>query len=336
MGRRFSEITGIRQPKDLLAPGTRTKDTLKGISQGITGGSSMDTGGGGRLAPPDPMQQMIDTAPDYLEDMYGGTYDPNKFGYDRQDFDIDSITGYDPTKLGGEGFEIGGYDVAQRGGLQGYDPTQIDAMNFDPYRRNKLQDVSATSASGQASAEGALARTGGMSAADRMALASQFNRDKIAGRSQSLGQTDELEAANRFQTQMENARAQTGADRYLAGQENLGMFTDQRLMTDANRYGSDAQNRAAEINAAAQTTADQRRGEAQDQLRMQNTSDANAYARANAERRYREQGDLYGGKRDEWMTRGQIMSGNPNLDYGPPRDQIDYSKPQQPATSLYR
>ena len=243
--------------------------------------------------------------------MYGGSYDPNKFGYDREDYDVDGIQGYDVARLGGDGFELSGYDIGQRGDLQGYDPTQVDAMNFDPYRRNNLQDVNAASASGQASAEGAMARSGGMSASDRMAMASQFNRDKIAGRSQTLGQTDELEAANRFQTQTENARAQTGADRYLAGQENQGMFTDQRMQTEANRYDSDTNNQAASWNAAQANTAAQELNAAQNAARFSNTDNRNAYSRDEAARRYKERGDLYGGKRDEWFTKGQLMSGNP-------------------------
>lgn len=254
--------------------------------------------------PVDPMQEMIWSQPAYEESVYGeGGYDPEKFGYGREDYDVGSITGYD----------VGGYDVAQRGGLQGYDPTQVEAMNFDPYRRNKLQDVSATSASGLASAQGNLARTGGMSASDRMAMASQFNRDKIAGRSQSLGQTDELEAANRFQVGRENAQAQTGADRYLAGQENLGMFTDQRMQTDANRYLAGAENTAA-----------QELNQAQNVARMGNVDSRNAYQRAQAERRYGEAQDLYGGRKDDWTTRGQVMSGNPGLDYGERKEPVQY------------
>jgi hypothetical protein len=166
-----------------------------------------------------------------------------------------------------------------------------------------------------------------------MAMASQFNRDKIAGRSQVLGQSDELEAGNRFQVGMENARAQTGADKYLAGQENLGMFADQRLQTDANRYESDIGNRAAEINAAAQTESDRRRGELQDEIRMQNVLDRNAYNKSEAERLYGESKDLYGGKVDDWTTRGQILSGNPNLEYGPKPSQPKKDIRQQPRDS---
>ncbi len=319
-----SKATGITKASDVLAPGTRGVDAARwwggnvAKARGGDGGGTIEVDADVRPTGNSAMQDMIYSQPNYEDTVYGeGGYDPGKFQYSREDYDPSQIQGYDPTKLGGVGYEVGGYDVAQRGGLEGYDPTKVEAMNFDPYRRNNLQDVSAASASGQASAEGAMARSGGLSSSDRMAMASQFNRDKIAGRSQVLGQSDELEAGNIFQVGMENARSQTGADRYLAEQGNLGRFTDQRMQTDANRYGSDAQNRAAEINAAAQTTADQRRGEARDQLMMQNVQDRNAYNRADAERRYGEAGDLYGGRRDDWATKGQIMSGNPGLDYGP-------------------
>ena len=320
----FSDMTGLEKPEDLLSPGTATKkatlSSMRGAAKAFSGGKGGSISADADVRPTghSGMQEMLWNQPGYEDTVYGpGGYDPSKFGYEREDYDPNDIQGYDPTKLGGVGYEVGGYDVAERGGLQGYDPTEVQAMNFDPYRRNNLQDVSATSASGQASAEGALARSGGMSTADRMAMASQFNRDKIAGRSQVLGQTDELEAGNRFQVGMENARAQTGADKYLAGQQNQGMFTDQRLQTDANRYGSDASNRASEINAAAQTESDRRRGEMQDEVRMQNTTDQNAYNKSEAGRKYQESGDLYGGQVDDWTTRGQVLAGNPNLDYGP-------------------
>ncbi len=287
-------------------------------------------GGGGSVNSPGSEQQRAQTAPTtesakrnlqehvygrpkYGEGLYGqGGYDPDKFQYEREDYDPSQLEGYDISRLGsGQG-----YDVAQRGGLQGYDPTQVEAMNFDPYRRNNLQDVNAASASGLASAQGNLARTGGMSASDRMAMASQFNRDKISGRSQVLGQTDELEAGNRFQVGRENALAQTGADRYLAGQENQGLFADQRYGTERNRYGADVSNRNAELNASAQTTANQRIGEARDKLRMSNVQERNQLGRDNADRRYQEQTDLYSNTRAEYDSDGQLLSGNPDIDLG--------------------
>lgn len=319
MGNFWEEATNIRKPTDFLAPGRRTQDAARWSGKTLSGG------GGGQLSVDaevrptgnDAMQDMIWSQPSYEDTVYGkGGYDPGKFESIREDYDPSQIQGYDPTKLGGVGYELGGYDVAQRGGLEGYDPTKVDAMNFDPYRRNNLQDVSAASASGQASAEGAMARSGGLSSSDRMAMASQFNRDKISGRSQVLGQSDELEAGNRFQVGMENARAQTGADKYLSDQENKGMFMDQRLQTDANMYDANTLNRASEYNATAQTQADQRRGEARDQMMAQNVDGRNAWRQADAARRYGESGDLYGGRRDEWTTKGQLMSGNPGLDYG--------------------
>ncbi len=295
-----------------------TRDQEEGYSQGgvvnSPGAQQQQAANKAHTANADKnLQEHVYGRPTYGEGLYGaGGYDPSKFEYSRENYDPSQLEGYSISELGsGQG-----YDVAERGQLQGYAPTQIDTMNFDPYRRNNLQDVNAASASGQASAEGAMARSGGLSASDRMAMASQFNRDKISGRSQVLGQSDELEAGNIFQVGRENALAQTGADRYLAGQENQGMFADQRYATDRSRYGADTANRFSELNAAAQTTANQRLGEARDELRMQNVQDRNQLSRDNVDRRYQEQGDLYDNTRAEYDSDGQLLSGNPNIDLG--------------------
>lgn len=64
------------------------------------------------------------------------------------------------------------------------DVAQIDLMrpSFGAQRGAALADIDRQTASGLAGAQTQLAQSGGLSAADRMALASQFNRNKIMGR----------------------------------------------------------------------------------------------------------------------------------------------------------
>ena len=256
--------------------------------------------------------QHVASMPTYSDSMYGpGGYERNRYGTERTGYDLDAIEGYDVAQLGGEGYTLDSYKVADRADLTGYDPTKLQNMNFDPYRRNTLQDVSATSASGQASAEGALARTGGASASDRMALAAQFNRDKIAGRSQAMGKSDELEALNRYQVGNANATAQSEADRYFSEQENKGIFKDQELQTDVNRYDADTSNAAATWQAAQDTMRDRDLKTRRSDARMANTREQNQWNWDEQARRYKEQQDLYSTGQDEWKTKGQVMSGGP-------------------------
>jgi len=79
------------------------------------------------------------------------------------------------------------------------DPSSLSQLNltgqsFDPYRQQALADINAATSSGLAGAQTSLAQTGGLGAADRMALASRFNRDKIMGRQQALGKYAGMEA----------------------------------------------------------------------------------------------------------------------------------------------
>ena len=79
------------------------------------------------------------------------------------------------------------------------DPGQLQQLNlqgqdYSAARSQALGDVNRQSAAGLAGAQTQLAASGGLSAADRMALASQFNRDKIQGRQSALGQFAGLEA----------------------------------------------------------------------------------------------------------------------------------------------
>jgi hypothetical protein len=148
--------------------------------------------------------------------------------------------------------EAHGYDISGPQAQTVDSIKEMQAMNFDPYRRRALQDVEASSASGQATAESNLARSGGLSAADRMAMASQFNRERISGRQGALGKYDEMEARNIYdvdrtnvgaenqrryanqaaqqQAEMARAQMQTGASRYQASERNRLLGRNQDIM----------------------------------------------------------------------------------------------------------
>lgn len=206
------------------------------------------------------VSEHLEDIPQWEQDAWGeGGYDPDKYGYDAESYEFDEDAYYDPTKLGSEGYELG----------------YLEAQDFDPYRRNALQNVTATSASDQASAEGALARTGGLSASDRMAMASQFNRDKIEGRSQSLGKYDEMESSNL----------------YNVGKANVGI-----------------DNTAAEINAAAQTSRDKASSELAHETRNEEIKAANLRKKEDAARRYKEAVDKYENDYEIWAKEGEFMA----------------------------
>ena len=99
------------------------------------------------------------------------------------------------------GYEVNPYETA------GMDSMSMSAQNFNPYRRSALEDVGRTVNSAYQSAQDQLARTGGLSAADRMALASQMNRQKIEGRQGAMDQINMLESKNLYDTQAANVGA---------------------------------------------------------------------------------------------------------------------------------
>jgi len=227
-------------------------------------------------------------------------------GYDISRLDPDAQRGYsisslDPDKMRGydtKGYDTTGYDVDERGYQELGDLQMQDAMNFDPYRRNALQDIDASTASGQATAEGAMQRSGGLTAADRMAMASEFNRNKIQGRQGALGKYDEMEAQNLYQTNMANAdtanrgtlwgadqRVANEADRasqqnqqnaYLASQDNqqAKYLSDQQ--NQQNAYLANQQNQAMTQNTQAQPAANQYLAGQQNQANLYNAEQQTA------------------------------------------------------------
>ena len=94
-------------------------------------------------------------------------------------------------------------------GADAFQKIDLQGQSFDPYRQRALADIDAQTSAGLAGAQTQLAQTGGLSAADRAALASQFNRDKIMGRGSVLGRAAEMQAQSQAAadkaTQMFNA-----------------------------------------------------------------------------------------------------------------------------------
>lgn len=254
------------------------------------------------------IQNHLDNAPKREGSMYGDAgYNPEEFGYDRQDLGpVNDEDFYKVDQVGVDqlrGHEAVGADTT------GYDVNEMRNMNFDPYRQNALQGVAANSASAQKSAEGAMERSGGLTASDRMNMASRFNRDKIAGSSEARGKYDEMDAQSQFNVGNANQSAQNKQNEFLAGAENLASGN---LAAERNAAGNTltaAQNKQMNDNAAGRTTrnkdlyAEKRRvGEA-------NTTGANAKSKADADRRYKEKGDLYASEQDVWNQKGQFKSG---------------------------
>lgn len=104
---------------------------------------------------------------------YGAVPQQDPDAWMKSDIDMGKEFTVDPAKL-------------QRLNLRG--------QNFNPYRQQALSDINTQTASGLAGAQTNLAQTGGLGAADRMAMASRFNRDKIMGRQQALGKYAGMES----------------------------------------------------------------------------------------------------------------------------------------------
>lgn len=88
----------------------------------------------------------------------------------------------------------------QLGAINAVDPSQLSTINlqapsFGARQSQALSDIERQSASGLAGAQTSLAQSGGLSAADRMALASQFNRDKMMGRQGAMSKYAGMEEA---------------------------------------------------------------------------------------------------------------------------------------------
>ena len=142
------------------------------------------------------------------------------------------------------------------------DPSELTQLNLqgqsmDPYRQAALQDIEAGTASGLAGAETRLAQTGGLSAADRMQLASQFNRDKIMGRQSALGKFAGMEADSAAQAdranQMFNAQARNAlleANR-AARQQAAGFDRQERMLQ--RQLGASGQIADAQLREASKS-----------------------------------------------------------------------------------
>lgn len=114
----------------------------------------------------------------------------------------------------------------------------LQGQSFDPYRSQALGDINAQSSSGLASAQSGLAGSGGLGAADRMALASQFNRNKIQGRQGAIGKFAGMEADSA-------ASADKANQMFNAQAQNQNLYANQRAQqqADQNQFQADLANR---------------------------------------------------------------------------------------------
>ena len=120
-----------------------------------------------------------------------------------------------------------------------YDPTLIDTsqlqtMNpydYDPMRQEAMNQLAAQQAGGYQTALSQMAAGGGLTAADRMALASSFNRGRLGATGGMLGQLGTEEARNVWETEQANKEMLNKA--YL---QNLEM---QNLAQEANLQALD-------------------------------------------------------------------------------------------------
>jgi hypothetical protein len=315
VGKYFSNM-GARHVADALDIGGDTGKYMKG-DWGDVGRPGYDhaAASAGYV---DPYQQHVSNQPSYSDMITNdGSYqiqsiDPNQLsGYQIDKLDPSQLQGYEVDKIG-EG------DIANREYQELGDIEKVKAMSFDPYRRNALQDVDASSASGLASAQGDMARTGGLSAADRMALASQFNRDKIQGRQNALGKYDEMSAMNQYQTGLANANIANdatywGADQRVANEASrVGNLNDATLwnkgqQTLANQYKVGEQNSQRVRNQKLQTDANKYITGERNNAYVSNVDNQNNYAQDSATRKRQAELDAYNAKKDEWMKKGQIM-----------------------------
>lgn len=93
-----------------------------------------------------------------------------------------------------------------------YDPTLIDpyslhqaeAFDFDPMRQNTFNQLDAQNQSSLQSNFTNLAASGGLTAADRMALASSHNRNLLGSNAKAMGKFAELESKNIWETDQAN------------------------------------------------------------------------------------------------------------------------------------
>lgn len=125
--------------------------------------------------------------------------------------------------------------------------TQLDlkGQSFDPYRQQALSDINAQTASGLAGAQTNLAQTGGLGAADRMAMASRFNRDKIMGRQQALGKYAGMESQSA-------ADADRANQMFNAQAMNQNLYANQRARDLANERNLQERNLQRQLQASGQ------------------------------------------------------------------------------------
>lgn len=71
-------------------------------------------------------------------------------------------------------------------------------MDFNPMRQNAIGSVNAGVESSNSSTLGALARSGGLSAADRIGAGSEMAKQKSQGTASVMGKLNELQAKNQF------------------------------------------------------------------------------------------------------------------------------------------
>lgn len=116
---------------------------------------------------------------------------------------------------------------------------QIDYYNFDPARQEAMNQLQAQQASGYQTALTQQAAAGGLTAADRMALASSFNRGRLGAQGNLLGSLASQRAQNvydvdKFNTDLMNrAYLQNIELENLAQQANIARLAEER----DKRYG---------------------------------------------------------------------------------------------------
>ena len=130
----------------------------------------------------------------------------------------------------------------------------MEAFDYDPLRQRALGDLAATSRSQYQTALSGQAAAGGLTAADRMALASSFNRSRMVGEADLLGQFGVAQGQNIWETEQANkdllnkAYLQNLETMNAAQLQNIGTLMGQQEKADwlaRNLYETDLSRRVA-------------------------------------------------------------------------------------------
>jgi hypothetical protein len=83
---------------------------------------------------------------------------------------------------------------------------QMFAQSFDPYRQGAMQSINAGVNSGEQTAASQLASSGGLSQADKQALAAQSQRQRVGLQQGGQAAYDQMEAQNMYDTNQANSK----------------------------------------------------------------------------------------------------------------------------------